>query len=176
MRKLRNDELGRVDADSFKATEKLPIIVVLDNIRSMHNVGSTFRTGDAFAIEKIYLCGITAQPPHREIHKTALGATETVTWEYAKDTVALCDKLKAKGYQIAAIEQADESISLEEYQLEANTKLALVFGNEVFGVEDKVVEKADFCLEIPQFGTKHSLNVSVSVGIVLWDLVKKIKY
>jgi 23S rRNA (guanosine2251-2'-O)-methyltransferase len=176
MRKLKNDELDRLDPVAFKASSKLPIIVVLDNIRSMHNVGSTFRTADAFAVEKIYLCGITARPPHREIHKTALGATDTVDWEYVEDTVMLCDRLQHEGYKIAAIEQADESISLEKYEQAINTKLAIVFGNEVFGVEDKVVEKADFCLEIPQFGTKHSLNVSVSVGIVLWDLVKKIKF
>jgi tRNA G18 (ribose-2'-O)-methylase SpoU len=176
MRKLKNDELGRLGPAAFKETSKLPLIVVLDNIRSMHNVGSTFRTADAFAIEKIYLCGITAKPPHREIHKTALGATDTVEWEYVEDTAALCDRLRNEGYQIAAIEQADQSVSLEDYQLDGNDKLAVVFGNEVFGVEDKVVEKADLCLEIPQFGTKHSLNVSVSVGIVLWDLVKKIKY
>lgn len=176
MRKLKNDELGRLETAAFKKTSKLPIIVVLDNIRSMHNVGSTFRTADAFAIEKIYLCGITAKPPHREIHKTALGATDTVDWEYVEDTVALCERLSKEGYQVAAIEQADESISLEAFEIAAKDKLAVVFGNEVFGVEDKVVEKADFCLEIPQFGTKHSLNVSVSVGIILWDLVKKIKY
>jgi len=176
MRKLKNEELGRLDNAAFMEASKLPLVVILDNIRSMHNVGSTFRTADAFAIEKIYLCGITAKPPHREIHKTALGATDTVDWEYVEDTHALCEKLQNEGYKIAAVEQADQSISLEEYQVAPNDKLAVVFGNEVFGVEDKVVEKADFCLEIPQFGTKHSLNVSVSVGIVLWDLVKKIKY
>ena len=176
MRKLKNEELGRLDNAAFMEASKLPLVVILDNIRSMHNVGSTFRTADAFAIEKIYLCGITAKPPHREIHKTALGATDTVDWEYVEDTHALCEKLQNEGYKIAAVEQADQSISLEEYRVAPNDKLAVVFGNEVFGVEDKVVEKADFCLEIPQFGTKHSLNVSVSVGIVLWDLVKKIKY
>ena len=172
MRKLKNEELGRLDNAAFMEASKLPLVVILDNIRSMHNVGSTFRTADAFAIEKIYLCGITAKPPHREIHKTALGATDTVDWEYVEDTHALCEKLQNEGYKIAAVEQADQSISLEEYQVAPNDKLAVVFGNEVFGVEDKVVEKADFCLEIPQFGTKHSLNISVSVGIVLWEMVK----
>ncbi len=176
MRKLKNEELNRMDLETFKSAEKIPVVIVLDNIRSMHNVGSTFRTADAFAIEKIYLCGITAQPPHREIHKTALGATESVQWEHVDDTNELTTRLKQEGFQIAAIEQADESISLEEFQLVDQQKLALVFGNEVFGVNEKVVESADFCLEIPQFGTKHSLNVSVSIGVVLWDLVKKIKY
>ena len=176
MRKLKNEELGRIDPEGFKSAEKTPIVVVLDNVRSMHNVGSAFRTGDAFAIEKIYLCGITAQPPHREIHKTALGATDTVEWEHVESTEVLCDRLKKEGYKVAAIEQADESISLEKYQPNPTDKIAVIFGNEVFGVEDKVVEKADFCLEIPQFGTKHSMNVSVSMGVVLWDLVKKVKF
>ena len=176
MRKVKNEELGRVSIAEFKAQKKLPLVVVLDNIRSMHNVGSTFRTGDAFAIEKIYLCGITAQPPHREIHKTALGATDAVEWEHRPDTVELCQELRGNGYQLIAIEQADESISLEIFRPGPDQKIALVFGNEVFGVDDKVVESADFCLEIPQFGTKHSLNVSVSIGVVLWELVKKIKF
>ena len=176
MRKLKNEELNRLDLPAFKEADKLPIVLVLDNIRSMHNVGSAFRTADAFAIEKIYLCGITAQPPHREIHKTALGATDSVEWEYAEDTIELCARLKSEGLQIAAVEQADESISLEGFDFPRSERLAVVFGNEVFGVGDKVVESADFCLEIPQFGTKHSLNVSVSMGVVLWDLVKKIKF
>ncbi len=175
MRKLKNEELNRIDLETFKQSEKLPIVIVLDNIRSMHNVGSAFRTADAFVVEKIYLCGITAQPPHREIHKTALGATDSVEWEYAEETNSLCEQLKSEGYQLGVVEQADESISLENFKPGTDSKLAIIFGNEVFGVEDKVVEKADFCLEIPQFGTKHSLNVSVSIGVVLWDLVNKIK-
>ncbi len=175
MRKISNEELNRPDLETFKSQEKNPIILVLDNIRSMHNVGSAFRTADAFAIEAVYLCGITAQPPHREIHKTALGATDSVAWKYFENTSQACKELKEKGYQISAIEQADQSTSLEEFQPKASDKLALVFGNEVFGVEDEVVESADLCLEIPQFGTKHSINVSVSMGVVLWDILNKTK-
>ncbi len=176
MRKLKNDELGRMTNDEFKSAEKIPIAVVLDNVRSMHNVGSAFRTGDAFAIEHIALCGITAQPPHREIHKTALGATDTVDWKHYASTSEAVEALKKEGYSIYAIEQADESTSLEEFQVTAGQKVALVFGNEVFGVEEEVVQQADGCIEIPQFGTKHSLNISVTIGVVLWDLVKKIKF
>ena len=150
--------------------------MVLDNIRSMHNVGSAFRTADAFAIEAIYLCGITAQPPHREIHKTALGATDSVEWKYFETTSEACKSLKASGYKIAAVEQADKSTSLETFQPQADEKLALVFGNEVFGVEEGIVKSADICLEIPQFGTKHSINVSVSMGVVLWDILSKLKF
>lgn len=176
MRKLKNEELGRLDTEAFQLAEKLPVILILDNIRSMHNVGAAFRTADAFAVEKIYLCGITAQPPHREIHKTALGATDTVAWEYVKDTQALCASLKKQGVKIVPVEQADPSVSLHEFAPDQNQSYALIFGNEVFGVEDKVVENADFCLEIPQFGTKHSLNVSVSMGVVLWDIASKLKF
>tara|TARA_R110001599_G_scaffold116148_1_gene283565 strand:- start:434 stop:865 length:432 start_codon:yes stop_codon:yes gene_type:complete len=142
----------------------------------MNNVGSAFRTSDAFAIEKVYLCGITAQPPHREINKTALGATESVDWEHAENTATLCRNLQQKGYKVLAVEQADNSTSLENFKIEKDQKYALVFGNEVFGVEDEVIEVADACLEIPQFGTKHSLNISVSIGVVLWDLTSKIKF
>lgn len=176
MRKLKNEELGRLTNEEFKAAEKLPITIVLDNVRSMHNVGSAFRTSDAFAIEQIALCGITAQPPHREIHKTALGATESVKWTYYTTTIEAVEALQKAGYAVFAVEQADESISLENFQMEQGQSVALVFGNEVFGVEEEVVLKSDGCIEIPQFGTKHSLNISVSIGVVLWDLVKKIKF
>lgn len=172
MRKLKNEELDRLSVDDFKEANKLPVCIVLDDIRSMHNVGSCFRTADAFRIEKIYLCGITAQPPHREIRKTALGATESVTWEYCKDILELVSRLKSN-HKIVSIEQADKSESLEKFQPIKGEKYALVFGNEVFGVKDKVVESSDHCLEIPQFGTKHSLNVSVSIGVVLWDYFLK---
>ncbi len=176
MRKLKNDELDRLTLEEFKTTEKLPLVLILDNVRSMNNVGSAFRTSDAFAIEKIYLCGITAQPPHREINKTALGATESVYWEHAENTATLCKNLQQQGYKVLAVEQADDSTSLENFKIEEGQKYALVFGNEVFGVEDDVIEVADGCLEIPQFGTKHSLNISVSIGVVLWDLTRKIKF
>lgn len=175
MRKLRNEELDRLSVDEFKNVEKIPVCLVLDDIRSMHNVGSAFRTADAFTIEKIYLCGITAKPPQREIQKTALGATESVEWEYRENVVDLVKELQ-KDYLIAAVEQADESVSLDKFQLENGRKYALVFGNEVFGVNEEVVKNADACLEIPQFGTKHSLNVSVSIGVVLWDYFLKNKH
>lgn len=176
MRKLKNEELGRLTNEEFRSAEKLPVVIVLDNVRSMHNVGSAFRTGDAFAVDRIALCGITAQPPHREIHKTALGATDTVDWTHHGSTLEAIGQLKAEGYRVFAIEQADESTSLEEFELPEGQKIALVFGNEVFGVEEEVVQQADGCIEIPQFGTKHSLNISVSIGVVLWDLVKKMKF
>ena len=176
MRKISNEELNRPDLETFKEQEKNPIILVLDNLRSMHNVGSAFRTADAFAVEAVYLCGITAQPPHREIHKTALGATDSVEWKYFESTAEACSALKETGYKIAAVEQADKSTSLETFQPKVDEKLALVFGNEVFGVEENVVQSADLCLEIPQFGTKHSINVSVSMGVVLWDILSKLKF
>ena len=175
MRKLRNNELGRISVSTFKKTTKTPIIVVLDNIRSLNNVGSVFRTSDAFLIEKIYLCGITAIPPNREIHKTALGATESVDWEHKEDTLALVKKLKSEGIVVAAIEQAESSIMLDKFSLESNKKIAIVFGNEVKGVQQEVVSESDYCVEIPQKGTKHSLNISVSCGVVLWDLYQKIQ-
>ncbi|MBS9766739.1 MAG: RNA methyltransferase [Flavobacteriaceae bacterium] len=173
MRKLKNSELDRIDVATFKKTKKTPLIVVLDNIRSLNNIGSVFRTSDAFLIEKIYLCGITATPPHKDIHKTALGATETVAWEYVEDTLALVEKLKTNGVFIASIEQAENSTSLEHFATKPNQKYAVVFGNEVKGVQQEVVSASDACIEIPQFGTKHSLNISVSAGIVLWDLFRK---
>ncbi len=176
MRKLRNEELERLTEEEIKVAAKAPIVLVLDNLRSMHNIGSAFRTADAFLCEKIILCGITAKPPHREIHKTALGATDTVAWEYHEKSMEAIQSLKAEGYTIASVEQADESISLEKYELPVGEKLALVFGNEVKGVAAEIVAASDVVIEIPQFGTKHSINVSVSIGVVLWDLIKKIKF
>ena len=176
MRKLRNEELDRLSMEEMKTASKNSIIIVLDNVRSMNNVGSAFRTADAFLCEKIVLCGITAQPPHREIHKTALGATDTVEWEYFDNTDKAVDSLKLSGYKIISIEQADESKSLEEFFPDENGKLALVFGNEVKGVGSGIVERSDDVVEIPQFGNKHSLNVSVTIGIVLWDLITKLKF
>jgi len=176
MRKLKNSELGRLNVEEFKDTAKIPLLVVLDNIRSLNNIGSVFRTSDAFLIEKIYLCGITAQPPHKDIHKTALGATESVAWEYAADTLELVEKLKKEKIKILSIEQAENSTMLQNFQIEPNQKYAVVFGNEVKGVQQKVVSASDYCIEIPQLGTKHSLNISVSVGVVLWDLFKKFQY
>ncbi|CAL2088709.1 RNA methyltransferase [Tenacibaculum sp. 190524A05c] len=175
MRKLRNNELGRISVDEFKEAEKTPIIVVLDNIRSLNNVGSVFRTSDAFLIEKIYLCGITATPPNKEIHKTALGATESVAWEYVEDTLTLIEKLKDEGVKVFAIEQADNSTKLNQLTVAKEEKYAIVFGNEVKGVQQEVVTASHNCIEIPQLGTKHSLNISVSCGVVLWDLFVKLR-
>ncbi|MEO9483245.1 MAG: RNA methyltransferase [Ekhidna sp.] len=175
MKKLKNEELNRLSPEAFKNAKKNPLVLVLDDVRSAMNVGSAFRTSDAFSLEKIYLCGITAQPPHREINKTALGAQDTVTWEH-KETITHCiDQLKTDGYQIVAVEQADESTSLLDFEVKKDLKYAFVFGNEVFGVNDQVVEHADTVLEIPQYGTKHSLNISVSIGVVLWDFISKLK-
>ncbi len=162
------DELNRLNADEFKQAKKAPIVVVLDNIRSMHNVGSIFRTSDAFAIEKLYLCGITAQPPHRDIEKAALGATESVAWEHHQNTNVLCQKLKQEGYTLLSIEQVEGSLSLENYAPDPYKKYAIVMGNEVEGVSQDVINGSDACIEIPQFGTKHSFNVSVTTAIVLW--------
>ena len=176
MRKLKNNELGRLNVEEFKKMDKIPLIVVLDNIRSLNNIGSVFRTSDAFLIEKIYLCGITAKPPHKEIHKTALGATESVIWEYVESTLSLVEKLQKENVLVASIEQAENSTMLQDFNIEANQKYAIVFGNEVKGVQQEVVTASNYCIEIPQFGTKHSLNISVSAGVVLWDLFKKFKY
>ncbi|GGG92341.1 RNA methyltransferase [Polaribacter pacificus] len=173
MRKLKNSELNRLSVSDFKEVSKTPLIVVLDNIRSLNNIGSVFRTSDAFLIEKIYLCGITATPPNKDIHKTALGATESVDWEYVSDTLSLVNKLKADGVQVLAIEQAENSTMLNDFVPQENQKYAVVMGNEVKGVQQEVVSAADLCIEIPQLGTKHSLNISVSCGIVLWDLFQK---
>lgn len=172
MRKLLNEELNRLDINCFRKAKKIPIIVVLDNIRSMNNIGSVFRTSDAFLVEKIYLCGITAQPPHNEIHKTALGATESVEWEYCEDTLAVLEQVKSNGYKTVAIEQAVGSSMLGNRVFNSNEKLALIFGHEVRGVQQIVVDNCDEVLEIPQFGTKHSLNISVSAGVVLWEIAK----
>lgn len=173
MRKRKNEELPRLSVDEFKNTEKIPLVIVLDNIRSMNNIGSAFRTADAFLIEKIYLCGITATPPHREIHRTALGATDTIDWEYQEDTLSTVHQLQEQGYTVLAIEQAEGSTMLHEFSPAAGKKYALVFGNEVKGVQQAVVDQANGCLEIPQFGTKHSLNISVSMGVVIWDFYQK---
>ena len=176
MRKLENSELERKSVTDFKQAEKTPIILVLDDIRSLHNIGSVFRTADAFLIEKIYLCGITATPPNKEIHKTALGATETVAWEHQTDVVSVIEKLKANRVSVFAIEQVENAIFLQDFKTEADKKYALVFGNEVFGVNQNAIAACDGSIEIPQLGTKHSLNISVSAGIVVWDLFKKLRY
>ncbi|MCF8366162.1 MAG: RNA methyltransferase [Bacteroidales bacterium] len=173
MRKLNNEELNRLSTDAFKTAEKLPCVVVLDNIRSLNNIGSVFRTSDAFRIEAVYLCGITATPPHREIHKTALGATDSVKWQYFTETENAILKLKSEAYRIFSVEQAENSITLEQFVVGRNEKIALVFGHEVNGVEQSIINISDGCIEIPQFGTKHSLNVSVSAGIVIWEVFKK---
>ena len=174
-RKLKNSELPRLNISEFKEAEKTPLIIVLDNIRSLNNIGSVFRTADAFLVEKIYLCGITAQPPHKDIQKTALGATETVAWEYAETTLEIIKELKSKKVQLLAIEQAENAVFLDEFLPEKEKKYAIIFGNEVKGVQQKVVDNCDQVIEIPQFGTKHSLNISVSTGVVVWDLFCKLK-
>lgn len=176
MRKLANSELERKTVEDFKQADKTPIIIILDDIRSLHNIGSVFRTADAFLIEKIYLCGITAVPPNKEIHKTALGATETVSWEYSKDVLEVIQNLKQENVSVLAIEQVENSIFLQNFSTEENQKYALVFGNEVKGVSQEAVAICDSVIEIPQLGTKHSLNISVSAGIVVWDLFQKLRF
>jgi len=173
MRKLKNSELKRLDIQTFKEVEKIPVVVVLDNIRSLNNIGSVFRTADAFLIKKIYLCGITAQPPHKDIHKTALGATETVDWIHFDTTQDAVNQLKNENAVIVSIEQVEGAIPLHKFKPDYKQTYALVFGNEVKGVQQSVVDQSDYCIEIPQFGTKHSLNISISTGIVLWEFVKK---
>ena len=173
MRKLENSELERKSVEDFKQSDKTPIILILDDIRSLHNIGSVFRTADAFLIEKIYLCGITATPPNKEIHKTALGATETVTWEHHKNVLEVIENLKSKDILVYAIEQVENAIFLDNFQPDNSKKHALVFGNEVYGVSQEAVKLCDGTIEIPQLGTKHSLNISVSAGIVVWDLFQK---
>lgn len=168
-------ELERSSVEAYKNQEKTPLILVLDNVRSALNVGSAFRTADGFALQKIYLCGITAQPPHKEILKTAIGATDSVDWEYVEDPTEAVQKLKAEGWEVWAVEQAENSTSLEQFHPNKNSKIAVVFGNEVTGVADEVMDIVDGALEIPQFGTKHSLNISVCVGIVAWDLFVKLR-
>lgn len=173
MRVLKNEELNRLSVDAFKSAEKNPIIIVLDNLRSLNNIGSIFRTADAFRIEGIYLCGITATPPHRDIQKTALGATESVEWIYIENTRLAIEKLKESGYQVLALEQTIGGTLLHKFIPEQHAKYALILGNEVKGVEQEITEIVDDCIEIPQFGTKHSFNVSVSAGIALWDILLK---
>ena len=175
MQKLKTTDLNRVGIEEFKAQDKLPVVVIMDNVRSMNNVGSAFRTADGFAIEKILLCGITAQPPHREIEKTAIGATHSVEWKHYDDTLDAITELKNEGYVIVAVEQAVDSVMLNTFQPEQTKKYALIFGNEVNGVSDEVMAEIDLCIEIPQFGTKHSFNIVISAGIVLWDFYAKLR-
>jgi len=176
MRKLKNSELDRKSVDEFKTGDKLPFVVVLDNIRSLNNIGSFFRTGDAFLVEAVYLCGITGQPPHNDIRKTALGAEESVDWFYFEDTIDALKHLKDKDFVIVSIEQAEGSVALQDFEIQEGKSYALVFGNEVKGVQQKVVDMSDYCVEIPQEGTKHSLNVSVTGGLVLWDFYRKFRF
>lgn len=174
MRKLRNSELGRLTIDQYRNAEKSPIVLILDNVRSQYNVGSVFRTADAFAVKKIFLCGITGRPPAREIRKTALGSTESVEWSYYNSAIDAIKEVQKEGYVLAAVEQTEGSVELGKFQPEKDAKYALVFGHEVNGVDQKVIDCCDLCIEIPQFGTKHSFNIVVSAGIVLWELRKKI--
>ncbi|MGF7140862.1 RNA methyltransferase [Roseimarinus sediminis] len=176
MRKLKNSELKRIDIETFKRSNKTPLVVVLDNIRSANNIGSVFRTSDALLIEHLYLCGYTATPPQKDIHKTALGAEKSVDWTYFKDTLEAVNQLKEQGYMVYAIEQVDKSISLPDFQPSQLDRIALVFGNEVKGVQQKVVDACHGAIEIPQYGTKHSFNIAVSAGIVLWDLFNKLMF
>jgi 23S rRNA (guanosine2251-2'-O)-methyltransferase len=173
LRKLSMDELNRLSVEDFQEVAKMPLVLLLDDIRSLNNVGSIFRTADAFRVEKLYLCGITGTPPNREITKTALGADESVAWQYVPDALVLVEQLKTDGYCIVAIEQAENSLSLQDFVPDNTQKYAFILGNEVFGVNEELIKVCDFCIEIPQFGTKHSLNVAVSTGIVVWDYVAK---
>ena len=172
MRKLKNSELNRISPDAFKQSVKTPIVVVLDNVRSMHNIGSVFRTCDALLIKKIFLCGITATPPHKDIHKTALGAQDSMDWSYWEETTEIVKSLKKEGYIIISVEQTEGSVKLPDFKIKNDQKYALVFGNEVKGVQQEVVNISDTIIEIPQYGTKHSFNISVIVGIILWELSK----
>jgi 23S rRNA (guanosine2251-2'-O)-methyltransferase len=174
MKKLKLDELGRISVDQFKEVPKLSVCIVLDNVRSLHNVGSAFRTADAFRIERIFLTGITGTPPHREIEKTALGATESVDWKHVEKTVDILRQLKSEGYTIVIIEQTTQSIPLHQFNPDKEKKYCLVFGNEVHGVTEEAVALGDVAIEVPQFGTKHSLNISVCLGIITWEFYKKI--
>jgi 23S rRNA (guanosine2251-2'-O)-methyltransferase len=173
MRKLANKELDRLSIQAFKQADKIPVVVVLDNVRSLNNIGSVFRTADAFLIERILLCGITATPPHKDIHKTALGATESVDWEYYPETRQAIEKLKADQFCIMAVEQTDESISLDRFHVEKDMKYAFIFGHEIRGVGQDIVDRSDASLDIPQFGTKHSLNISVCAGMVIWEVFRQ---
>lgn len=174
MRKLKNEELPRLDVDAFRKAKKTPVVIVLDNIRSLNNIGSVFRTADAFLIEKVYLCGISATPPHKDIRKTALGATESVAWEYREGTLALIEEYNAKAYETIAVEQAEKAVMLNDFKIDSSKRYVLVFGNEVKGVAQDVVDVCRQVVEIPQFGTKHSLNISVSAGVVIWDFWQKL--
>ena len=174
MRKLLNEELNRLDIEEFKSSGKIPLVVILDNVRSMNNIGSVFRTSDAFRVESIALCGITAVPPNKEIHKTALGATESVDWKYYAETVDVIKELKQRKYIVCSIEQAERSIMLEDFHIDETEKYAVIFGHEIKGVDQEIVNLSDVCIEIPQYGTKHSLNVSVSAGIVIWEFFRKL--
>ena len=174
MRKLKNNELNRLNLEEFKNSKKIPLVIVLDNIRSAHNVGSVFRTSDAFLVEKICLCGITPIPPHKEIRKTALGASESVDWQRYTNSMNCIQELKAEGYYIISIEQAEKTVKLHDFTPKKDNKYALIFGNEIKGVEQEIVTASDAVIEIPQYGTKHSLNISVSLGIVIWDFFKKL--
>ncbi len=176
MRKLRNKELNRLSVDEFKASDKTPITVVLDNVRSLNNVGSVFRTSDALRLEKIFLCGITPTPPHNDIHKTALGAEDSMDWEYKESTVETIKELQTLGYEVFCVEQVENSIYLTDYKVSEDKPIALVFGNEVKGVQQEAIDISDGCIEIPQHGTKHSFNISVSAGIVLWEVSKQMLY
>ena len=174
MRKLKNNELNRLNLEEFKNSKKIPLVIVLDNIRSAHNVGSVFRTSDAFLVEKICLCGITPIPPHKEIRKTALGASESVDWQRYTNSMNCIQELKAEGYYIISIEQAEKTVKLHDFTPKKDNKYALIFGNEIKGVEQEIVTASDAVIEIPQYGTKHSLNISVSTGIVIWDFFQKL--
>ena len=175
MRKLKNEELDRKSVDEFKSSDKTPLIIVLDNVRSLNNIGSVFRTADAFLLEGIYLCGITATPPHREIHKTALGATDTVAWKYFKNPSEAVNELKKEGFFVIAIEQAEQSVTLDAFVPENNKKYAVIFGHEITGVTDEIMKLADACIEVPQLGHKHSLNIAVCAGIVAWHFFIKMR-
>lgn len=175
MRKLKNSELGRKSVNEYKKAAKSPIIIVLDNVRSMNNIGSVFRTADAFLVKAVHLCGITAKPPHKDIQKTALGATESVPWKYYETTIETIQQLKDDGYIIISVEQAEEAILLGDFVIKKGGKYAVIFGHEVRGVAQEIIDLSDYCIEIPQFGTKHSFNISVSAGIVLWELFRKIR-
>lgn len=173
-RKLKVEELNRISIEEFQEAKKIPMVIVLDNVRSLNNIGSVFRTSDAFRVEEILLCGITATPPNTEIHKTALGAEDSMKWRYFDDTLSAIQELKAKDYTVFSVEQAENSISLESVQLDKNKKYAVILGHEVHGVQQLVIDASDGCIEIPQYGTKHSLNVSVTAGIVIWDFFKQL--
>lgn len=175
MRKLKNEELGRLSIGDFKKAGKIPVVVVLDNVRSQNNIGSVFRTSDAFLVRRVLLCGITASPPHKDIHKTALGATESVDWSYFEHTSDAISELRKQGYTIVAVEQTEASTGLDNFRLARENHYAFVFGHEIRGVQQEIVNQSDLCLDIPQFGTKHSLNIAVCVGMVLWEAYRQLR-